>query len=75
MVAQLYINKETCIFHNSIIWPSPAQLICAAYILCDKAVYQISSIITVYAEQRLKGRWAGSSTLKLLSFLYPTPWK
>jgi hypothetical protein len=24
---------------------------------------------------KVKGRWEGSSTLKLLSLLYPTPWK
>ena len=32
-------------------YPSFVQLLCAAYNLCDKAVYQISSTITVNAEQ------------------------
>jgi hypothetical protein len=32
-------------------WPSPVQLICAVYILFDKSVCQINSIIKVKAEQ------------------------
>jgi hypothetical protein len=40
--------------------------------------FQIISIISLFmfrAGLKVKGRWAGSSTLKLLSLLYPTPWK
>jgi len=45
------IKRHVCFTTLSIIWPSPVQLICAAYALCDKTVYQISRIITVNAEQ------------------------